>query len=73
MMLVKNWETGEAKEVDTLTYCNDMDRLCICPECMQKIKFGDLINTDDWYDTNGIWRVGICSECATGYWKKKGE
>ena len=72
-MKVKNWTTGEIKECDTMTYCNDMDIIVECPECGKRVTFGSLYNSGDWFEPKGVWRVGICEECAKKHWKQEEE
>lgn len=69
-MLVKNFKTGVIKEVDTKVYTNDMDLIVECPQCGKRVKFGDLYNSGDWFEPDGVWRIGICIECAEKEWNR---
>lgn len=69
-MKAKNFRTGEIKEINNLTYCNDMDRIVECPECGKKVRYGKLYNVGEWFEPKGVWRFGICPECAEKEWKR---
>lgn len=69
-MKVINWRTKEEKEVDNRTYCSDMDKIVECPECGKKVTYGSLYNTGDWFEPKGVWRIGICPECAEKEWER---
>jgi hypothetical protein len=69
-MIVKNWVTKELKDIDTKVYSNDMEEVVQCPECLKRVKFGELYNTGDWFEPKGIWRIGICEDCAERWWKQ---
>ena len=72
-MIVNNIVTKELKDIDTKIYSNDMEEVVQCPECLKRVKFGDLYNTGDWFEPKGIWRVGICEECAEKWWRKQND
>lgn len=65
-----NWRTKEVKEVDNFVYCTDMDKVVECPECGKKVRYGNLYSVGDWFEPNGVWRLGICPECAEKEWER---
>lgn len=67
-MIAYNIKTKEKKQIDNTTYTDDMDRIVECPQCGKKHKFGDGISIGDWFTENGLWRIGVCPDCAEKYW-----
>lgn len=74
-MLIKKYNTKTKKygvpfECECLSYCTDMSKIVECPSCHKKVKFGDTYNTGEYYDLSGLWRIGICEDCAKEIWEK---